>query len=67
VGVGVIVFVGVGVIVFVEVRVGMGIIVFVGFGVIGGANVGMGFVSALPHPTKPSRSNNESNKLPTLK
>jgi hypothetical protein len=62
---GIIVFVGFGVIGGADVS--MGIIVFVGFGVIGGADVSMGIVFDLPHPTKPSRSNNESNKLPASK
>jgi hypothetical protein len=60
--------------------VGVGIGVIVGVGVIGGADVGVGviggadvgvvvaFISEFtPHPTKPGRSNNESNKMPATK
>jgi hypothetical protein len=47
--------------------VGVGVNVLVGFGVIVGADVGMGVVFALPHPTKPVRNNNEDNKMPALK
>jgi hypothetical protein len=56
----------------VGVGVGVGIVVFVGVGVIGGVDVGVGVVVAFrseftPHPTKPGRSNNESNKMPASK
>jgi hypothetical protein len=56
----------VGILVFVGVEVGVGV------GVISGVEVGVGVVFAFisefkPHPTKPGRSNNESNKIPTSK
>jgi hypothetical protein len=47
----------------VGVSVGIGIVVFAWVGVIVGVDDGMGIVVALPHPTKPGKSNNESNKM----
>jgi hypothetical protein len=47
----------------VGVSVGIGIVVFEWVGVIVDVDDGMGIVVALPHPTKPDRSNNESNKM----